>query len=164
MPAKMRWVGEGAFQGVIRLPQPLREGGEVDVEDLQAAGVQPCQSFVSLDQPQGSALLRARLGQDQRSGGKVECPETGPFGNGPAFSVPAQSSGNHQMDDDEEVAFQLEHDLLCKAPEARHDAAAELVDRWRHRPQHEGTRQAYRFQPFAGDTPVEVLQVDGEVG
>ena len=77
--------------------------------------------------------------------------------------MPAQAPGDHQVDHDEAAAVELEDDLLGESPHAGDGPTPYILDRGRHGAKHEGTRQPDVVQHLAGDTPIQVLDVDGEV-
>ena len=167
MPAKMRWSVSVRFKVCLDSRSRAGKAREVGGEDLKAAGVACRQSILSLDQSQRRPLLRARLGEEQRAGGKVEfgerIPMTPALRSRPRRAAPAQAPSDHQVDNDEDSAFQLQDDLLRETSYAHHDATPNLLDRRRHRPQHKGARQADVAQHLAGDPAVQVVQVYGEI-
>ena len=57
-------------------------------------------------------LLRARLGEDQRPGREVEGGEADLAGRLGAVFFPAQTAGDHEVEDEEEVPLQAEDDAL----------------------------------------------------
>ena len=50
---------------------------------------------------------------------------------------PAEPAGDHQVDDEEQLALEREDDPLAQAPEALHPAAGDLGGRRAHRAEHE---------------------------
>src|SRR5262245_12350103 len=65
-------IGERTLEGVALARERTREGGEIDVHRLDAAGVEGGETGVALHDVERGPLLRARLGEGQGAGGEVE--------------------------------------------------------------------------------------------
>ena len=114
---------------------------------------------------QRRALLRARLGQQQRAVREVERRQDHlrPDARRSARLAPAQPPRDHQVDDQEELVVELEHDALADAPHAADDLAGDRVDRRRHRAQDERARQHHLFEHSAGHLRPQRFHVDHDV-
>src|SRR5262250_1675711 len=89
-------VGEGAFQGVALADQHLPEALEAGVEDLDAAWIERRERGFTAHQMQRGALLRAGLGEQQRSRGEVEGGEAELPRDPRRALAPAKAAGDHQ--------------------------------------------------------------------
>ncbi len=58
----------------------------------------------------------------------------GSFGAG---RLPPQPSGDHQVQDEEELALERDDDPLAESPHVEDDLAFDLADRWHRGAQHE---------------------------
>ena len=77
---------------------------------------------------------------------------------------PAQPSRDHQVQHQEQVAFEGDDDALAEAPTPR-DALADDVGDRRHRgAQHERTGQPDALEALAGDALARGFDVDRDVG
>jgi hypothetical protein len=80
-----------------------------------------------------------------------------------AGTLPVQPPGDHQMDDEEEVLPEVQHQALADPAGAHDRAPLEHRDRRIVGTQDEGARDP-EFQELAADhVPVERLHVDGDV-
>src|SRR5688572_13796790 len=95
--------------------EPLRKLRACGFENLEPATLELNERFFSANEPQGSAALRARFGQDQCAIREIECSEADLAGDFGGRFQPPQPARDHQMDDEEEIVFQLEDDSLPHA-------------------------------------------------
>src|SRR5438876_3387399 len=121
-------IGERAFECVALARQQPPECVEIDLEDLDAARIERTNRLLTAKNVQRRPPLRSRLGQQQRSVGKIERRETDFSGDFSAGGQPPKSACDHQMDDDEEVALERDHDSFADAADGLHFMAFEL--RW----------------------------------
>ena len=62
------------------------------------------------------ALLLRRLGQQQRSVGEVEGRQADPGGDGRAVLLPSKAAGDHQVDHQEKIVFELQNQAFPEPP------------------------------------------------
>src|SRR5580765_5869892 len=75
------------------------------------------------------ALLGPRFGQEQCSVGKIEGRLAIFTGDLRAFRFPVKSSGDHQMNDQEKIVFELENDALTNPAERQNFLAFGCAER-----------------------------------
>ena len=127
MPLKMCGSVKRALQRVIVGDQPRGKRRQVGIEHLEPAAIVFVERRFTSHQMHDGLPLRSGLGQQQRSGGEVEGEQTDLAGNRRAPLPPAQPAGNHQMDDEEQRAVELEDQPLAQPAECSHRAAGNAV-------------------------------------
>ncbi len=156
-------IGERALDGVVLGDEAGREGLAGRRHDVDAAGVERRQRGAAGDDVQRRAPLLAGLGEGERAA--VELEESQRVRRGRlAGREPAQAAGDHEMDDDEEVAGEGEDDALAEALDAGDDLALDGRDRRRDRAQQERMADAHALEAMADDLGVEPLEIDADVG
>ena len=90
----------------------------VAVEHVEPAAIELGERRAPGDEVQRRALLRRRLGEDQRAVRKVERREPDLAGQLLAALLPAQPARDHQVDDDEAIAFDADDDPLAEPLDA----------------------------------------------
>src|SRR5262249_57146859 len=91
--------------------------------------------------------------------GEPEAPgEAGPGG------PPVQPPGDHQVQDEEEVAVELEHDPLPQPAEPGDEPAGRRRERRVDRAQEERVREPDDADPLAPDARAEMVPVDDDGG
>ena len=88
---------------------------------------------------------------------------TRPGGRG-ARRPPVQTAGDHQVDDDEQLALEREDDALAQAPEPHHGPPLDRGHRRIDRAQDERARQAKPLERLPDDARLEGRQVRDDVG
>ena len=83
-------------------------------QDFEPSGVVRRQRRVAADQVQGGTAFRAGFGQDQGPGREVERGQAELLRDVGARFLPAQPSGDHEVNDDMEMFLQAEHDAFAK--------------------------------------------------
>ena len=78
--------------------------------------------------------------------------------------VPLQAAGDHQVDHQEQLVLQREHDALAEPAQAEHLPALGRGDRRHGGAQQERVEQPDAQQAGAEDAALEALEVDGDVG
>src|SRR5215475_12324140 len=115
--AEDTWIGQGALEGVVFPSQGDTERRQICVQDLEASGVVVAETGLTADQMQRRAALRARFGQNERSRREVEGGEADLARHlVPRFS-PVEPAGDHEVQDEEEIALQTDDDALAQATE-----------------------------------------------
>src|SRR5947207_9597987 len=94
------------------------------------------------------APFRSGLGEHEIAGAEFENGETDFAGR---FYVPAETAGDHQMDDDEELVLELDHDPLADAAHAADAFAFDLGGRGVDGAKDERAEKADAIQRRAGD-------------
>ena len=145
-------VGERALQRVVLGEERGAEGGEVGCQHLDAARVERAQPVLAGDDVQRGALARARFGHEQRAGRELERGEPDFARDGRATRPPAQAAGDHQMEHEEELALERDHDALAEP--ARGDDRA----------QEKRARQLDALERVADDACRQALAIELDVG
>src|SRR5213592_211197 len=115
-PTEHMWIGECSLQRVIFRQQLLAECLVGGLEDLQATRIMLCKLLAAPKHIERGPALGTRLGQRERPGVKHEVSQRGPAGLACAGGKPAQSAGDHQMQQQPQVAFESYRDPLADAP------------------------------------------------
>ena len=118
MPLKSRGSASARLSVWFSDLSALRERGEIGLQHLQPAGVERPQRRLALHEVQRRPPLRARLGKGERPVVELEHCERDPAGRSGAGRQPAQPPRDHQVDHEEELALELEHDPLADPAEA----------------------------------------------
>lgn len=162
--AENAWVGQRALQRVPLAPQGRVETVEIRLEDLQATGVVGAQPALATHRVQGRALLAPGLGQQQRARIEIEDRQTQLARDLRTGLFPAQTTGDHQVDDEEVLGVQLDRDPLAQAPQSDDPLAAALLERRIDRAQDERAGEAHALQDAVDDTRLEGLEIDRDIG
>ena len=133
-------------------------------EHVEAAAIELGEPGAPRDEVQRRALLRRCLGEDQRAVRKVERREPDLARQLLAARLPAQPPRDHQVDHDEAIAVDADHDPLAEPLDRLDDRAGELLRRRRHRAQHERARDPDPLERLADDQRAQALDVDRDVG
>lgn len=148
------------FEGVILGQQLLAKRLQVRVENLHTARIQRAQRRLALHEVQGGAALGAGLGERQRAILELEKGErVARF-----LAGPVQASGDHEVQHEMQVAFQAEHNTLADARDIDDFPAMCVPDGRHRRPQKKGVEQPDGRQAIAPEQPLQVLDVDRDVG
>src|SRR5512132_1977477 len=128
-PAEKARVGERPLKGVILLNQPLSEFHQIRLEDFESSSPELLERLFTAHQPEGRTPLRARLGKNQRAIREIECGQTNFPGHFPSGGDPAEPPGNHEMDYEKEILFELHDDALPHSPHTKHALSIRRADR-----------------------------------
>src|SRR5215831_18029323 len=79
-------------------------------------------------------------------------------------SSAVQAPCDHQVDDQEQIIVELDHDALAKPTQRLDGASMRGGDGRLERADHEGAGQPHALERGAADARVERLDVDGDVG
>ena len=109
------------------------------------------------------APLRPGLGEDQRSVLEFESGKRYAPRRFLVLGEPAQPSGDHEVQHQEQGAIELEHDALAHAAHAFHFPARDRIQGRRHAAQHEGAEKAQPLERSPGEAVFESLYVYGDV-
>jgi len=157
-------VGEGALKCVIFGNEGLPEVLEAEGKDVQAAGVELGEGCLSLNEVQGGAAFRPGFGEDEGAVGEVEGGEivaATEFGSG---CSPVEAAGDHQVEDQEELAVKDEDDAFADAAKGKDLFAFERSDGWERGAEEEGAGDAEVLDRLAEDAGREGGEVGRDVG
>ena len=159
-------IGQGALQGVILAQQRLPERRRIGIQDLQAAAVVLGQPRAPRHQVQRRAPRGARLGEHQRAGVELKAgqPHLARNLRRRVAILPAQAAGDHQVDHQEQIATQGEHDALAEPLHGLHPRAVRGADRRIEGAQHERVGDAHTLQRAVHGAAPQVLHVHGYRG
>ena len=118
--AEQTRVGERTLQRVVLAPQHTPEIVQTAVQHLDAAGiVLSANSRGTAHGMQRRTLDGARLGEDQGAGRQIESRQAQLARNASPRRAPAKPPGDHQVEDQEEIALKLEDDALAQPVETQ---------------------------------------------
>ena len=75
-----------------------------------------------------------------------------------------QASGDHKVEDEEQIAFEREDDPLAEATEGRDSLSLARLDGGIERPEEKRAGHPDLFQPLPRDSRVKRLDVDDDIG
>ena len=110
-------IGQRALERVVALREPLRERRKVEWRDLESAAIVLGERRFAVDDVERRAALAARLGQRQRSRCKLERCEHRPSRTFRTRLVPVQPAGDHEVQDQPEIACEADRDTLAEPPQ-----------------------------------------------
>jgi len=154
-PTEEPRVGEGPFESVIFGSQAPRKGRWCGDEGLEAAAVELLERLGPLHQVQRGPSGSAGLGEQQGAMGKVKGGEAQSFGHRRLCSLPLEPARDHQVQDEEEAAVELDDDPLAEPGETYDPAAGNVADGRLHRPEQERAREAPRDRPRYRAAPAQ---------
>ena len=103
MPLKICGSVSARFSVWFSCRKPARKGRQVRVQHLETLGIERGKRRFAAHDVNRRLPLRPCLGEDDRSGRKVERRQANLSGNRRAGIPPAQPARNHQVHDDEEL-------------------------------------------------------------
>ena len=162
--AEQARIGEGALDHVVLPGQHPREIGRLRFQHLQAPRVVLGQPRLPPHQMERGPTLAARLGEQQRAGGKIERRQADPAGNLRPRLPPLEPPRDHQVQHQKKFPLQPDHDPLAQPAEAHHPLALGVAEGRIHRPQQERAQQAHLLQRLPLDARPQVFQVKRDVG
>jgi hypothetical protein len=157
-------IGERALQGVVLGAEPRGEVGDARVEHFEPAAVEPGERAVASNEVERRAARRAGLGEEERPGWEIEGGQRDPPGRLRAARAPPESAGDHEVNDEEELILQLEHDPLSDPSERQHALSLGRGDRRLHRAEKKWTQDPDVLDRLSADARGERLQVEEDVG
>jgi len=119
---------------------------------------------LAADEVERRPPLRSRLGQDERPRREVEGGEADLAPQLRARRLPVEPAGDHEVQDEKEIALQPDDDALAEATEPRDAPARGRRERRIDGAEQEGIREAHALQTRAGDARFERFDVDDDVG
>src|SRR5688500_11032093 len=109
---------------------------------------------------QRRAPLAARLSKRKRAAVELEKRQR----IARLLAGPVQPPGDHQVQDEEEIALQADDDAFSEAGQRQYLLAYHLADRWHCGAKQERIEELNLLQPRAADQPLEAFQIDGDIG
>jgi hypothetical protein len=123
--------------------QRVAKALEVGVENFQTARIVGAEAALAANDVERRALLRARLGDEQRSLREIERRESHlPEGLCAARS-PAKPPGYHQMKNEKEIILEREDDPLAEAAKLDNPLSFRSADRHLDRAEEEWAREPH---------------------
>ena len=119
MPLKSRRIGQRALERVALAAERAREIGEARADGLETAAVVLRERVLAANDVEARAPLRARFREDERAVGEIEREQAELLGELRAALAKVESPGNHQVQNEKEVAVELEDDALSEPAHAR---------------------------------------------
>src|SRR5205085_9009940 len=114
-PAEEARVGERAFQRVVLAHERLAEALERGLERFRPPAVHLAHRLFAAHEMDGGALLARYLGEHDGARVEIESGEPDLAWDLRSGVEPSQPSRDHEVHDEEEVAFQLEDESLADA-------------------------------------------------
>jgi hypothetical protein len=157
-------IGHAALERVVlareRLEEALGRGGE----GLDAAGIKRAVCILSGEEMHLRALLGARFGQEERAVREVERGHAQLAWDLRARLAPAEPAGDHEVDDDLVISFEVQHDALCHARDPHDLEIRELLRAGGDGPEQERARETDARERLSADAARDVLDVELDVG
>src|SRR5262245_56237965 len=110
--AEQTRIGERTLHGMVLPRESFREGLKGRIQNLESSAVKESQCTFALSHVKRCALVRSGFGEKQSSRRKIECGKAETRRDGGAMLFPLESPGDHQVDDEEQVTFKYEDNLL----------------------------------------------------
>src|SRR5688572_1945274 len=157
-------VGQRPLEGVTLAKKRRLERREAGSGDLDAARVERGQRFLTADEVESRPALRPRLHEEERAGREVERRQPALPRNRPGGVRPAEPSGDHQMDREEEVVLEGDHDSLPEPPQADDGLPRRGLERRIPRGEERDRPHPDLLDPRAADAGLQGVQVGGDLG
>src|SRR5437867_55302 len=110
------------------------------------------------------ALLCTRLGEYERPGGEVERGEIDPASEPCRGRSPVETARDHEVDDEEELVFELDHDALSEPAEPENRLPLQGAEGWLDGAKEKRARQPNAAERLSNEVRDETLDVDDDVG
>src|SRR4029079_2937421 len=130
---------------------------------ISPAAIHRLERLLARDEMQGCPALAACLRYHERSRFELQQRKAYPAGRLRAFGKAAQPAGDHQVQNEEQLALQGEHDPLAEAAQADDLATFHRADRRIRGAQQKRVEQHDPAQGPALDVRAQALQVDGDI-
>ena len=133
-------------------------------QDVETAGIVPGERRVAPRQVNRRTAPGPGLGEDQRPAREVERREPHPARRARAGRPPVKTAGDHEVDDDEQLALEREDDALPETAEPHHGPPLDRGHRRIDRAEDERAGQAEPLQRPPEHARLEGRQVRDDVG
>src|ERR1700741_1157760 len=108
-------------------------------------------------------MFCSRFGERERAAGKIESCEAAPAGKLCPSRLPMQAPGDHQMQNEPEIAFYADGDALADAAKFADDFAFDIADGRLCSSKQKRARQAHAFERLADDSRFQRGEVRRDV-
>src|SRR5437667_3849383 len=132
---------------------------ETGYEDVEAAGVHSRKRRLAPDDVERSAALGTRFGEHERAAREFEGGKRDTDRHLRACYEPAQPACDHEMQHEEELTLERDHDALAHSPDADDFPSLDGRDRRRHAAQHEGIPEPHALERLPDKASLEQLDV-----
>ncbi len=116
-------IGQRPLERMVHPREALGEHRQRRVENLEASRVERCELRDPCHDVHRRLTASSLFSEDGRAGREIERRQAHLAWNGRATLPPAQPSGNHQVQDQEQTAVEVKDDPLSHPPQS-HDHAA----------------------------------------
>jgi hypothetical protein len=157
-------IGERAFQRVVVLAQRPLERRKVRIENFDPARIVIRERGPSLHDEQRRLSFGAGLGEQQRAVLEVEREQANLSRNLRTARLPAESTRNHQMEDEKQLALGLHHHTLAEAVKVHDRASLNGRERRIDGSQQERRRQPHMPRRGADHTRTAAREIEQDVG
>jgi hypothetical protein len=155
-PAQDVGVGQSPLQGVSLTGHDSHKLAVCGLAHFETSWVVIGKVFTSFYKIKGSPFLRTCLGNEKGAVSEVEGSQTDASGHPRTCGPPLQSTGDHQVQNEEVIAFQPENDTLAKSIQADNFSPGSFGD---GRPG--ASQQKDAFQPNCLKSPIEDTWLQG---
>src|ERR1700693_2901823 len=123
------WIGQSPLERAGFSRKSGAKRTEIAREDLDSSRVDGTQTGLARENVQRCAMRSTGFGKYKRSAGKIEGSQTPAACQLCSSTSPVQPAGNHQGQDEPEIAFDANRDSLADAPQFVHDSALDACNR-----------------------------------
>jgi hypothetical protein len=163
-PAQNVGVRERALERVVLAAQRVAKRAGGGGEGLEPARVQRRERGFTAHEMQRRAARGARFGEDQGAAREVEGRESHPARDRSPRGLPSQTPGDHQMQHQEQVGVESEHDAFAQAAQVGDGAARRRRHGWLHAADQKRVGDADGVQALAADPRAKGPEVELDVG
>jgi len=132
---------------------------EITGQGVDAAGIVFVDRRAARDDVESRPFLTPLLGHEKRSVFEVERSEAATLRDAHTRLAPAQTPRNHEVQDEEELVLELDHDPLADPLDPTDLLFDRLFRGWLHGPQPERTPKAETRQALANHLPPQRGQI-----
>jgi hypothetical protein len=157
-------IGEGSLECAVFGIQGGAEAVEIRRKDFEAAGIEVAKGLFATDEMEGGAALGAGFGEDQRACREIEGGEGVSSGELCLRRAPVETAGDHEMENQPEVAFDADGDALADAAEGEDGLAFDAGKGRIDGAEEEDGAQAYAVEGLRKNKGLESGDVGGDVG
>jgi hypothetical protein len=157
-------IGQRAFQGVVPGAQRAIEGRQIGVEHLDSTGVVLRQRRPSLHDEQRCLAFGSSLREQQRAVVEVEREQADLAGNTRTARLPAESTGDHQMEDQEQLALRFHDNALAEPVEVDDGSPFHRRERRIDGAKKKRRGEPHAFDAVSDDTRAQRVEIQQDVG
>ncbi len=156
-------VGERSLERVILADERRPKVLEVACEHFDSTRIDTGESHFALEDVERRPPLSTGFGEDQAPGGEIERREAEAPIERRSWSAPVEPARDHEMEDEEELPLDADHEPLSDSPELEHRAAGGGGDRGIDRLQEKRARDPDALEDLALDPRRELFQIDRQI-